>query len=262
MIEKLLTDIGLSDKEAAMYMCLLRYGLQTTSFLAQKLNFNRGTAYVILHELLKKGLAMQTTKAKIQYFSPVSPELLPNYLEHKEQELKIQKEKVQAAMGQLLAIQNPLTTKPIIEFFDGIEGARVVLEDTLTAKEKTLRAFLSINDVAVFVGPEFFDNYTSNRIAKGYRLHVIRTMAKDKEAFNQNVYAKRYVTSKKENRELRYVSDNLDFPITMYMYDDKLAVISSREENFALLIRSRELSGMQKKIFELLWASLKRSERK
>ena len=259
MIQQVLADIGLSDKEAAMYVILLRCGMQTTSFLAGKGDFNRGTAYVILHSLLRKGLAMQTTKAKIQYFSPVSPELLVKYVERKEQELHVQKEKVQAMMGQFLAIQNPMTAKPKIEFFDGIEGARVVLEDTLTAKDKVLRSFLSINDVAAFVGPEFFDDYTTRRIRNGYRLHVIRTFARDKEAFANNIYARRYVTSKKENRELRYVSDNLDFPITMYIYDDKLAIISSREENFALLIQSRELSGMQRKIFELLWVSLKKS---
>lgn len=262
MIQQLLTDIGLSDKEADMYMILLRYGMQSTSFLAKKGNFNRGTAYVILHSLLEKGLVMQTTKDKIQYFSPVSPELLVKYVEHKEQELHFHKEKIQSMMGQFLAIQNPMTTKPKIEFFDGIEGARIVLEDTFTSNDKTLRAFLSIDDISAFTGPEYFDNYTTQRINKGYTLHVIRTHIKDKEALANNKYASRYVTSKKEKREVRYVSETLDFPISMYMYDNKLAIISSKEENFALLVKSRELSSMQKKIFDLLWDSLKKTSTK
>jgi hypothetical protein len=49
------------------------------------------------------------------------------------------------------------------------------------------------------------------------------------------------------------VSEDLAFPVTMYLYDQRLAVISTREEEFALIVESRELCGMQKKLFELLW---------
>jgi hypothetical protein len=41
------------------------------------------------------------------------------------------------------------------------------------------------------------------------------------------------------------------------MFDDMLAVISSKNEGFSLLIQSQELAGMQKKIFDLLWATHK-----
>ncbi len=153
----------------------------------------------------------------------------------------------------------PLTAKPRIEFFEGIEAARTALDDTLIAKEKTLRAFLSISDIGEFLGPDFFDEYTTRRARAGYELHAIRTLEKDKEAMSKSRYAQRLVSSKKEKRIVRYVSEELAFPITMYMYDDKVTIISSKEEEFALIIQSRELSEMQKKLFLLIWKSLEKA---
>jgi len=44
--------------------------------------------------------------------------------------------------------------------------------------------------------------------------------------------------------------------MTMYMYDDKVTVISSKDEEFALIIQSHEFTEMQKKLFLLIWQSL------
>lgn len=256
MLEQTLTSIGLSPKEAAMYLVLLETGMQPTSILARKAGFNRGTAYVILHELLAKGLATKSTRRKRQYFAPLEPQHLLRFLYHREKELQSQKLRAQAIMGSLLALRRPLAEQPKIEFFEGPEGARAVLESTLASQEKHLRAFLSIADVLAFVGSDAFDEYTERRIADGYTLHAIRTLEKDKQAFAKDPRSRRYVTNTRERREIRYAPEELAFPMTMYMFDNKLAVISSEQENFAVIIESREFAEMQKKLFELLWRSL------
>lgn len=256
MVQQLLTSIGLSSKEAHCYEQLLRYGTRSTSYIAKKAKLNRGTSYVILHALLEKGLVVKSTKRNVQYFTALDPKHLVDYLEHREQELTEQKRRVQESMSTLLSLVNPLTTKPKIEYFDGVDGARAALSDTLTAKDKTLRAFTSIADIADYVGAEFFEQYTRKRIRGGLTLQAIRSKGKDREAVSRNEYAKQYKNSKKDRRYLRHVSEDLVFPISIYVYDDKLAVISSKEENFALVMQSRELADMQRKIFDLVWSSL------
>jgi sugar-specific transcriptional regulator TrmB len=259
VIQQALVDIGLTEKEAAIYLTLLRFGTRPTTFVAHKAGLNRGSAYVALHSLLAKGLVAKTSKRKVQYFTVPEPKHLLDFLERREWEIRRHREKVQTFIGQLIMMSAPLTTKPRIEFFEGIEAARTALDDTLTAKEKTLRAFLSIADIGEFLGPDFFDEYTTRRARAGYELHAIRTLEKDKEAMSKSRYAQRLVSSKKEKRIVRYVSEELAFPITMYMYDDKVTVISSKEEEFALIIQSRELSEMQKKLFLLIWKSLEKA---
>lgn len=255
-IQQELTEIGLTEKEAAAYLTLLQFGTRATSYVAHKAGLNRGTAYVALHSLLSKGLVAKTSKRNVQYFTALEPKHLLDFLQRREREIRRHRERVRAFMGQLLMLSGPLTTKPRIEFFEGVEAARTALENTLTAEEKTLRAFLSISDIGEFLGPDFFDEYTTRRARAGYELHAIRTLEKDKQAMSRSRYARRLVSSKKEKRIVRYVSEELAFPITMYMYDDKVTIISSKEEEFALIIQSRELSEMQKKLFLLIWKSL------
>lgn len=253
MIDKLLESIGLSQKETLMYMTLLRSGMQPISILSKKAGLNRGTGYVVLHSLLDKGLTVKTTKKNVQYFSPLEPTQLIQYVDHREQALRSSREQLKSSMGQLTALMNPLTAKPKIEFFDGQEGARFVLDRTLKAKEKTLRSFLSIADIADFVGADFFSDYTTRRIAAGFALQALRTHEKDREAMQRDANAVRYLSSTEDKREIRYVPDDLAFPVSIYMFDDYLAIISSKDEAFSLLIQSQELSRMQKKIFDLLW---------
>lgn len=236
-----------------MYITLLQSGMQPISILSKKAELNRGTGYVVLHSLLNKGLIVKTVKKGVQYFAPLDPQQLVRYVDHREKALKQSRQHLQASIGLFSALMNPLTTKPKIEFFDGQEGARFVLDHTLTSKEKTLRSFLSIADIADFLGGEYFREYTDRRIKAGYTLHALRTREKDRQALSVDIHAKDYVTSKRDKREIRHVPDDLAFPITLYMFDDMLAVISSKNEGYSLLIQSAEFVTMQKKIFDLLW---------
>lgn len=261
-LEQRLVGIGLSDKEAAALLHLLRYGTRTTSFIAKKAGLNRGTAYVALHALLEKGLVVKSTKRKVQYFTALAPGQLIEYLDRRKHEIQTQKENVLEMLPALEAIINPLTTKPKIEFFDGVDGVRSAIEQTLQSKETTLRAFLSLIDLGEFLGWEYFIEYTSRRINAGYTLNVIRTQEKDKEAQQKaqqrNIHQQHFATSKKSRREVRHISEELAFPMSVYLYDDKVTLLSSQEECFALTITSREYSEMQKKLFSLVWESIAR----
>ncbi|NOS67748.1 MAG: urea ABC transporter substrate-binding protein [Candidatus Peribacteraceae bacterium] len=257
-IDQLLIEIGLSEKEARMYVTLLRLGAQPTSVLAQKAKMNRGTAYVILHSLLEKTLATKMTKDGVHYFSPLDPKHLLSFIDNKKRTMESNRQKVETMMANLSAIQNPSVTKPKMQFFDGVDGARAVLESTLSAQDKTLRAYLSLANVIKFVGADAFEDYTEKRIAAGYALHEIRTREKDKEAFGLDPRSMRHTTSRRELREIRHASEDLAFPMTMFIYDDKIAIISSGEENFAMVMESKELADMQHKLFEILWRSLER----
>ena len=256
---EILTSLGLSDKQSVAYLALLSHGTRQTSFVAKKANLNRGTAYVVLHELLDKGLVQKSTKNGIQSFTAKEPKYLLEYLERKEQEVQEQKTKVKAAMGHLNSLVNPLTSQPKIEFFEDRDGARRVLENTLTSENKTLCSFLSLADIIEQVGENYFEDYTNQRISKAISLKAIRSRSKDEESFQKHRYSKRYGEKKKDRREVRHVTADLTFPLSMYIYDNKLAVLSSKNEGFSMLIESEELSSMQQKLFDLLWESSSRS---
>lgn len=255
-ISSLLSAVGLTDKEAALYLLLLEFGPRPTSFLAKKANLNRGTAYLSLHSLLDKGLVTKSVRRKLQHFSALDPHRLIELAESRREESENAAKTLKQELPYLLALSKNPGARPRIQFFEGREGARFVMDQTLRAEDKTLQAFLSLADASAFLGAEWLESYTRERIRKGYTLLAIRTLEKDKQAMQENVYARAYVTSKVQHREVRYAPEDLAFPVTMYLFDQKIGVLSSKEEDFALLIESRELSQMHRKLFLLLWNEL------
>ena len=249
MIEDLLHDIGLNTNEAKLYIALLRGGQQTVTVLSKKAEINRGLGYVLLHALLEKGLVTKATKGKVLYFSPLDPKQLVSYLENKKKDIAEKQERVQAMLGQLTAITNPQSTKPKIRFFDGPAGARSVLEQVIQAEGKTLHAYLSVAQTVNFVGMEYFGRFMSKLRTAGYKLEAIRTREKNDEPSKEVEVA----------GTVRYASLEFAFPMTMFLFDDKIAILSSLDENFALLIESHEYADMQQKLFNMLWNSLERT---
>jgi len=258
ILKQKLQSIGLSDKETVAYLTLLANGTSSTSSIAKSSNLNRGTTYLALHSLLEKGLVTKSSKKKIQFFSALEPQQLESFLERRLIETRELKNEISSMMGQFEALISPLSKKPRVQFYDGIEGVRTALNDTLKAENKTLRSFLSIFDIAEFLGAEWFEQYVIKRISQGYHLLSIRAEEKDKRALADNIYASQYRSSTKDKREVRYINQDLAFPLTMYIYDNKVAMISSKKENFAVIVESKEVSEMQKKLFDLIWNGAKK----
>ena len=83
-----LMDIGLSEKEAAVYLALLELGSDTVQHIAKKSAVNRATTYVILDSLKKKGVVSTVEKGTKTHFQAESPESLRKLIRLQEAEIK------------------------------------------------------------------------------------------------------------------------------------------------------------------------------
>jgi HTH-type transcriptional regulator, sugar sensing transcriptional regulator len=52
---------------------------------------------------------------------------------------------------------------------------------------------------------------------------------------------------------LRWAPAGAVFTMTTWTYDDKVAFISSRRENFGVIIQSEEFSDLMNTLFAILW---------
>ncbi len=256
VIAEFLTSIGLNSKEIALYLALQKYGTQPTSLLGKKAGMNRGTAYLTLHDLLKKGLVSKTVKSQVQYFTASDPARILDYISNKQSELQKQKDQADAVLQQLSLLHHPFSTRPSMEYFEGVEGAKSAMLQTLKAKNKTICAFTSLKDLVEFLGTDFLDEYTKRRVRSGCALKIIRTRKVYGQAVKKLPKGNHYETNAKEKREVRFIPDTMAFPVSMYLFDDHIVIISSNREHFALVITSAETAGMQKKLFALLWEIL------
>ena len=163
MIAAELERVGLTDKEVAAYLVLLRLGARSTTFIAKRAGLNRGTAYFALHSLLEKGLVTKSVRHKVQYFAPLEPRQLLSYLTRTEEQVRLQRTRIADLLPEIEALRTTSAARPKIEVFDGIEGARNAIEATLGCKDKILRGFLSLVDIIDCVGEDFFDLSSASR---------------------------------------------------------------------------------------------------
>ena len=134
MLEKYLKDLGLSDKEAAIYIALLSFDKVTIADIAKKAGVKRPTTYVILEALAKKGLVSESSVGKKTFYIAEPPEKLELFLERQIHLLEENKKSLNLIIPQLKSIQREEGEKPLVQFFDGKEGVLSSNDDTFASK--------------------------------------------------------------------------------------------------------------------------------
>jgi hypothetical protein len=90
------------------------------------------------------------------------------------------------------------------------------------------------------------EQYVARRIAAHVHLQVVRSR-------QQETHRDRWLTRAEDLRELRWAPDGVVFTMTTWTYDDKVSFISSRRENFGIIIQSQEFSELMNSLFAILW---------
>ena len=112
-----LKKFGLNEKEADVYLTLLKEKKATASKIAKLSKLNRTTAYLELDNLMKKGLINYVIKNSKRYYQPANPEKLLSILEEKKEFIK----KILPELKSLTSEINPFKT----EVYEGKEGIKI-----------------------------------------------------------------------------------------------------------------------------------------
>ena len=123
-----LKDLGLSEKEAQVYIALLELGSANVTQIARKSNLKRPTIYILLEELRKKSLLLKIPHAKKAIFSAQDPD------KFFEESLKRARE-AHNVLSELKAIQKK-DNKVSTMYFEGEEGVK----DALFYKSEYLKS--------------------------------------------------------------------------------------------------------------------------
>ncbi len=123
-----LVNLGLSEKEAVVYLALLELSPAAVQDVAAKAGVNRTTTYLLIDALMRRGIVSTTTHGKKQLFVAEPPERLLTVLRLQRRELEEKERELMAAIPLLNALHNSRKEKPQIRYFEGAEGVRTVRE--------------------------------------------------------------------------------------------------------------------------------------
>lgn len=244
-----LKHIGLSDKEAKVYLAMLELGPATVLEIAAKAGVNRPTTYVEIESLKKKGLASSQTRGTKQLFMAESPDQLKFLLEREVKHVEQKKEELTSVLPDLMTLFNLGEEKPQVRFFEGKEGLTRMQENFLKAKQKIILGISSIDDVFRLF-PNHPELYTARRINKKIHTKLIYTSRKG--AFLKKDDARMI-------RESKFVPpEKLPFNADVTIYDENVAIAALKGRIAGVIITQKEIADSFRGLFDLIWKTADR----
>lgn len=245
-MRQILKQLNFSDKETDVYLAALKLGKGSITELAKKANIKRPTTYVVLEKLKEMGLVSLSKKKGKQIFIAENPEKLLKTIEEEKEKIIEKEEKIKEALPKFKALRKKDTTVPLIKYYEGKEGVWNIVEDLVESKQENwIIATGKIYDVLGL--KQFTKRITQRRKQLGNKLHIIA----DHHPENIKAYqAGEYF------REYHFLPGTIDLNATVYVYDDKVALIFFKEPLSGIIIENKELFLVFKFMFDSLWKEL------
>ncbi len=242
---KELQDIGLSEKEARVYLAALEIGKATADQLAKQAKIVRPTAYVQLESLMKRGLMSRFEEDKKTFFAPESPDYLKRIFELKRSEFDAREKELESLLPDLTRMFESAGERPVVRFFSGKEGITAMREETLALKkdEEILIIYNHDNLKDIYTQDEL-KTYTDKRVGKGIKVRSIYTK-------KEGPLAKENITANAVRRFISY--EKMPMRSDFFIYKDRIAVTALKGHVFGVVIESKEISDSFRTLFSLLW---------
>jgi HTH-type transcriptional regulator, sugar sensing transcriptional regulator len=248
---KELQDMGLSEKEARVYLAALELGRTTAEKLATAAKVNRSTTYVQLESLMQKGLMSTYEEGKKTYFTPENPTYLKRMLELKRAEVGAREKELDTLLPDLQHLFDGAGEKPLVRFFMGKEGIANMREQILETKDKNILVLHSADSLAAVFTEKERDEYSERRSRKGITARVIYNNTEG--PFPGDI--------KSTNR--RYVSEDvLKVTNDIVIFDNKVAIANLRGTLFSVLIENAQITDSLRSVFDFIWNTLSSPRKK
>jgi sugar-specific transcriptional regulator TrmB len=247
----ILEKLGLSKNEAQMYELLIQTGPQGMKAILFHTKLKRGNAYYHLDNLIEKGLVeKQDLPGQTTKFIAKHPEQLGLLLAKQKAAVFSAEEELTKNLPQLRSLYQLAAIKPTVKYFEGLEGAKKVVEDSLTSNTEIYS--YSDNEVVHTYYPEINRQFVESRQKKGIKKKIITIdtpyMRKHAKSINSTF------------TQMRIIPNPAAFSTIMYIYDNKVSYISinaSQEKMIGMIIENETIYKMHKTLFEALWQSAK-----
>lgn len=242
-----LKQLGLTEKESAVYIALLQLGKASVSGIAEKANIKRPTTYFVIADLVKRGL-VSAAGGNIKHYIAEKPEKILNAEKRK----LVLFEKALPGLNEIIKTSKQ---KPSIRFFSGEDGVRAVYEESLLQPAHSEILTLG-NARAVeenLVG--FSDWYIQRRVKAKIKMRALVTDS----PYHRKIVAR----DQYELRETLLIREELfTQDVEINMYNNIVAMVSFVDQEFVgILLQSKIFTDGYKQMFELLWNLAKKQNK-
>lgn len=244
MLEKYLQEIGLSDKEATVYIALLQVDNDSVLDLSRKTKINRTTIYPVLDSLSKKGLINEVKIDNKVRFQAQPPERLETYVERQKVTLEESAKRLHGdIVPQLKSIQREEGERPVVKYFEGREGV-------ISSMEELFETPITEKMQYTIYSRDIVDKLFSD--AERKRFVNIRL---DKDVTSKAIYTHTRGDLPQGPRNVRARIDEKKYPIScdISIYQDKVKINILGEKLSGISIVSKDLAQTMKSLVNCIF---------
>ena len=235
-----LSQLGINDKQARVYLAILRLGKSKVGEIAKLAQEIRTTTYHHLDYLESRGLITATRSGKQTHYLANKPKVLTQILGD-------QQKAINYLIPRLKQVAKDVAV-PKIEMFEGQDIIQL-LNRVLNCRDRKIYGIWREGLIKEARGRSF--HFHKKRAEKGilakmlYPRQNIRTI--DQLRQRQTI----------DLMEIKLLPEEIHPDIRMILFDQSVALLSPRE-GFGIIINSKKTHEMWMSLFEMLWGVSKK----
>ena len=239
MNNEVLTQIGLSEIQAKIYLYLIKAGQKTPSEIAADIGENRTTVYSALEKLEKLGIISERPKGKITAYVPNHPSALESLAEKRLRAASRQAKNLESNLPSLINYYNEHQNEPGAATFYGQEGVNFIRDKIIETGE-----------TFYFVRSRYDDKNDSGSLEKFKNARVAAGIRAE------NITPSEFERITKE-QERGWLLDRVllppseyDSPIEIEIFGDNVAFVNYEKDGMSTIIESPEIADAMRQFFK------------
>ena len=239
---KVLTDLGLSEHEALVYLASLSLGATTILKIAEAAEIKRTTVYSVVESLKHKGLMRVEIKGLKKLYTAESPEKVEGLIENRKQNF-------QNLLPEFSALYNLKGGESFIKYYEGLESVKNIYEG-LIRDIKPHQDYSIISDQHQWVNldKKFFLDFTERRAKLNINIRLL--LVDNPTAHNFKKYEKNY------NERIKFLPSSTKLITNLVVTPQRVLIHQLIPPVLGIVIENKSVVQMHQQMFEIMWNSL------
>jgi HTH-type transcriptional regulator, sugar sensing transcriptional regulator len=242
VLQTILTGLGLTENESAVYLAALSLGPTTVLKLARTTGIKRTTVYSVVDSLKQQGLMVLEIQGFKQYYAAEHPDKLDRIVDERRAKLK-------HALPELAALYNVRGGESFIKYYEGLEAIKSVYE-SLIRDIRPHQDYCIVSDIAQWVmhDQQYFTKFIERRAKLD--IHTRLLLTDTPTAQEHKVYEQNY------HETVKILPKNTVLSTNMVITPQKVVIHQLTSPLFAIVIENQSIIRMQKECFEIMWNAI------
>jgi predicted transcriptional regulator len=251
MLDQYLKQLGFSEKEIAIYLCIVEGGKLSASTVARITRVNRTTVYSVTKELIKKGVITEDLGGTNRYYTALPIEELRNLYKTEEKELQEKKIAIEHAIAEMESLpKGKKYSVPKIRFIDEIHLKDFLFKQLPTWIESAKNGdhnWWGFQDASLLAEYPEWNEYHWKLFPKEYGTKLFT----NKKSVEQEI-AEKYGGD--ERRQVKYWNLEKDFTATHAVLGDYIFFcITNEHPHYLVEIHDAVMADNLREMFKGMW---------